>query len=372
MAMRSGWLGLVVSVLGLVACGSGDEGAMLHPGAAAPGGAGGGAASGGGAAPGATTDDPSTPASACPASVPAPRLLATDGNAADLRIVSGMIWFRANTDVVTMAKDGTGRATKYTSQALVRTYVETEAMLHVESPNPPDAVLVRTSLDGKVLAQAAEPWIAAGTRVFGDDGDYYYVVAEVENGVGDTVFRVSKTTLAAQALANFGEGDENAIAYPQLAYPNIWFVRGQKRAYEVTQLAQTDDNGDVIGLAPQPATEIFASATDDCRLAVDSKSAYCSNGTALVKRDLLGANPTTILDETMSAVKAAIGAPVATEDALAVLPDASARTVIRMLVSGKESIAACGRDGISEVAVDAQSVVWAETGTSSGLYLAPR
>ncbi len=376
--MRMKRLGLVVSVLGLVACGGGNEGPMRHAGGTKPGGDATGASgtNGGGATPGATTGDAPgapPPAPACPAGVPAAKMLATDGNAADVQLVNGMIWFRTDTSIVTMAKDGSARATKYTSPALLRTYVDATSMLHVESPNPPEAVLVRTTLDGQVLTRQATNFIAAGARVFGDDGEYDYLVAEVENGVGDTVFRLSKTTQALEPLANFGEGDENAISSAQLAYPNVWFVRGQKRAYEVVQTPQTDGNGDIVGFAPQPATEIFASSADACRLGVANGAAYCSNGTALVKRDLKGANPTTVLDETMSAVKAAIGAPRVSGDALALEPDASARTVIRLIgATGKESILACGRDGIGEVAVDNDSVVWAESGANKGLYLAPR
>src|SRR5438067_723200 len=101
----------------------------------------------------------------------------------------------------------------------------------------------------------------------------------------------------AKALASDGDVSDvqihgATITDAQLVYPNVWFVRGQKRVYEVVQSALEDGNGDIVGLKPQPATEIFASASDACRLAVGGQAAFCSDGKALTRRDLTGANPT--------------------------------------------------------------------------------
>jgi len=369
--MRVGIVSVVLSLV-VTACGNGPE-----DGLAKHGGAGGestppSTADKPGATPGAPNADPNAPPpapAACPAT-PAAKMLVNDGNAADVQIASGMIYFRTDSIVSRIAKDGTGRTAVYTNPDLVRTFVDTDSMLHVESPNTPDAVLLRTTLTGQTIFAITPGFIAASTHVFGVDNDSFYLQAEISGGGGDAIYKLGKLTGALTQIAGFGDDD---LSDAQLAYPNVWFVRSGKRAYEVKQVAQVDGNGDVVGLTALPATEIFASGSDTCKLAVGA-FAYCSNGKTITKRDLDGANPTVVFDEAKSPVAAPFGSPFVAEDVIAVRPDATAKTVIRLLTpsTSKESIIACGRDGIGDVAVDKSSVAWAESGANKGLYLAPR
>lgn len=323
--------------------------------------------------PGDAPPNATTPAAgACPTGLAVPNTLTLDANAQDLRLVDGKIYFRLDDTFVQMKKDGTGRNDVYKSAALVRGWADATNMVFVEAPNgQPDLTLRATKLDGTtVFATNLTGFNAASTHVFGSDDLYYYFVADVTNN-GDSIYRASRTTGAVTRLANFGVGEGNDISNMQLSGYDVWFVRASKRVYVVKQTVTVDENDQsVTAITPQTQTEMFASGFDDCKLAVGKDAAYCSDGKQLIRRELTGANPTTIFDSTKSAVPADLGAPSVTADALGMQP---ASGVIRVLTpsatSASEKIVACGMTDILSSAFDADSVVWA---ASKGIFIAPR
>lgn len=369
-------LALFFGAMATVACGSGpDMSSTRHTAPAADEGS-----PAGGSQPGAVTpgdpppnDTTTAPAAgACPTGVPIANTLALDPGAEDLRLVDGKIYFRLGDTFVRMKKDGSGRADVYKSGDLVRGWADATSMVFVEAPNgQPDLTLRATTLDGKtIFATNLTGFNAASTHVFASDDLYVYVMADV-TAAGDSIYRASRTTGAVTRLANFGTGEGNDISNMQLSGYDVWFVRAGKRVYVVKQTATIDEDTQALtALTPQTQTEMFASGYDECKLAVGRDAAYCSDGKQLVRRDLTGANPTPIFDSGKSAVQAALGAPTLSGDALGIQPVGG---VIRLLTpstaTAQEKIVACGMDGITGAAFDADSVVWT---ASKGIFIAPR
>jgi len=288
-----------------------------------------------------------------------------------LRLVGDAIFYSDGPKVYRMNKDGSQLREHYTSADLVGAYVDSTLLVTIESPTPPLAVLKVMPLDaaatGKGLPAITVPtnWNAGGSYVFGSDTDYLYVMADVE-GQGDTIYRLPKATPAAMtALATYG----TPLADPQLAGSDVWFVRDARRVFKVTQ------TGDRITPAA-PATEVFGIGYADCRLAVSQTHAFCSTGTALEQRDLMGGNAATVLDAAKAASPFVVGIATAVAESVFVrslpsTPTDAAKNGIRAVPSagGTPRTLACGRDVITSIAVDATTVVWAE---KKGIFSTPR
>jgi hypothetical protein len=375
--------------LSLMACGGGDD-SSLKPGAqgASPSGAPG--------QPGAPAQTAAgTPTASCPTGLVNPTLIATDA-AEDLQVVGDQIFFRVDTAVSSMGKDGSKRTQVFQDPDLYSSFADASGILVVTAPNAPDATISWLGLDGTaVWTQNPTEWYAADTHVFGSDDSNLYVITNV-SGQGDTIYGVDKATGNQTQLANFGDGEGNDISEPLLADENIWFVRASMRVYEVAQTPSTVDPTDPTAgnmapggtatmptttYTPQPATEIFASASQTCHLAV-SDAAYCSDGSQLIRRDLTGANPTTIFDASKDA-DPTLGSLIAQGSVLVARPTDSTmvtqsplggviRSVTPSTTSASEKIVACGRGDIAVVALDTTTAVWSETGATKGIYSAPR
>ncbi|MBX3263590.1 MAG: hypothetical protein KIS78_23100 [Labilithrix sp.] len=333
---------------------------------------------------------PTSAESAC-AAVKPPTTLSDAKDARDVRIAGSAVFFQAGAKVFRVLKDGTAKKELYTSPNLVRSYVDATVMVLIETtPEAPEATIrvIRaiapegndgqpapepafpdfpTAADGALPGvTAATNFNAAGTRVFASDETSFYLLADT--GDGDTIFQVSKDDPNARtALAQ----SANVITNPQIASGAVWYVRDQQRIFKVA-LADVDN-----GVEQGEPTEVFGIGYASCSLAVNERAAFCSVGSAVERRDLTGANPTTILDAQKSKTQALFGATLARDGALFVrsaAPDEKVKHVIRALEpSGdavEETFVACGRGMVTDLAVDGASVVWTEEG--AGVFLAPR
>jgi hypothetical protein len=292
-------------------------------------------------------------------------------------------------------KDGTSPKEIYASPDLIRAYVDQTAMLVVEAtadttdatlrviPSTPAAegataefpdfpaadeqaglldVLGRG--DGRSVATNFN---AAGTRVFASDETSFYLLADTANG--DALVQVSKENPAAQTTL---ASSPNVITNAQLANGALWYVRDGNRIFKLTLPDEAN------GVVPGEPTEVFGIAYASCSLAVGADAAFCSVGSGVERRDLSGANPTTILDAQRSVTGARFGAAMAEGGTLFVrsdAPDAKVKHVIRVVKAGPggaadERLAACGRSLVTDMAIDATNVVWTEQ--DGGVFIATR
>ncbi len=375
---------LLVGSFALVACG-GDDAGGLHLGNGAPvGGTPGGAAA---SDPGATGPGATGPAApACPATVPAAKTVsATDLNATDVHVIPGAVVYRNDIKVIRVDTATGTRNEAYVSPDLVHAYADADVIVTIESPNPPDAVVKvmpvgatspgamdpNQKLDPGGLSATPPGWSAGGTTVFASDATSFYVLADVTNQ-GDTIYKVSKADPnQIQQLANL---DQSSLGSPVLSGTDVWFTRDQKRVYKV---AQTVDPNDPTGatLTPQDATEIFGIGYANCSLAVGGSHTYCSTGKALEQRDLTGGDLQTVLDAQKMADPSVLGAALFSSDTVFVRSAPSSTTDalkngIHAIKGTSDTLLACGREKINDVAADSTTIVWAEQG--KGVFSAPR
>ncbi|MBX3210805.1 MAG: hypothetical protein KF850_02095 [Labilithrix sp.] len=382
-------LALVVcgAVAALIGCADDDTGASLR---GKPGASNRGAGAGSGETTAGSEAAPSSAENAC-AAVQPPTTLADATDARDVRIAGSAVYYQAGAKVFRVLKDGTKKKELYTSPNLVRSYVDKTAMVLIETtPESTEATIrvvqaiVPEDKDGQPAPEPAFPdfptaadgalpgvtaatdFNAAGTRVFASDEKSFYLLADT--GDGDTIFQVKKKNPNVRtALAQ----SANVITNPQIASGAVWYVRDQQRIFKV---ALGDEEN---GIEQGEPTEVFGIGYASCSLAVNERAAFCSVGSAVERRDLTGANPTTILDAQQSKTQALFGATIARDGALFVrsaAPDEKVKHVIRALESSgdavEESFVACGRGMVTDLAVDGTSVVWTEEG--AGVFLAPR
>jgi hypothetical protein len=376
---------LLVGSVALVACSGADDSSGLHLGNGGPaaGVAGGTAAPDpGSSSPGAT----GPAAVACPATVPAAKAVSTtDLNATDVHVIPGAIVYRNDIKVIRVDNATGTRNEAYVSPDLVHSYADADVIVTIESPNPPDAVVKvmpvgasspgamdpNQKLDPGGLTATPQGWSAGGTTVFASDATSFYVLADVDNQ-GDTIYKVSKADPnQMQQLANL---DQSSLGSPQLAGTDVWFTRDQKRVYKV---AQTVDTNDPTGatLTPSEATEIFGIGYANCSLAVGGSHTYCSTGKALEQRDLTGGDLQTVLDAQKMADPSVLGAALFSSDTVFVRsapssPTDALKNGIHAIKGTNDTLLACGREKINDVAADATTIVWAEQG--KGVFSAPR
>lgn len=366
-------LGLVLTAsLALVACSSGDDGAStIRRGApatpVAP------------VDPNATATAAAAPAAvACPASVPVATAISTEDKAAtDVRIVGGFVLYRDGAKILKIDPGTGARSALYTSPDLVHSFADTDVVVTIESPNPPDAVLkvMPVGADpmklGAELTVTPENWSAGGTTVFGSDATSLYVLADVTNQ-GDTIYKVSKADPSVMTV--LAQLDQATLGDAQLAGSDVWFVRDQKRVYRVTQTEDATDPANVVTTAG-PATEVFGLGYADCKLAVGGTHAFCSTGKALEQRNLTGGDLQTVFDTQKVASPTLLGAALFGSDTVFVrsLPASTTDALkngIRAIKGTDDKLVACGRETINSFAADSVSVVWAEAG--KGVFRAPR
>jgi hypothetical protein len=378
--MRMTILGLLlVGSASLVAC-SGDDGGGIRRGTGTgtetPGGD-------PGTTPGGAVTTPPSTAITCPAGVPAPISVAQDTNAADIRVVNASAVYRQGPSVFKVDAGGT-RSTLYTNEDLVRSFIDAEVLVTIESPNPPETVIKvmpagPTTDEQKGLELTATPagWNAAGSYIFASDQTSLYAMADTTGG--DTIYKINKAnpTIMTQ-LANI---EAASLGDAQLVGQDVWFVREQKRVYKIVQETPQDPNLDPLGLGTvaSPATEVFSMENADCKLAVGGSSAYCSTGKALEQRDLKGANLRTVFDPAKAAAPSLLGSAIYGADTVFVrsLPQGPTdllKNGIRAIkmngMIADEKFVACGRETITSFAVDTNVIVWTEQG--KGVFMAPR
>ena len=313
----------------------------------------------------------------------------TDLNATDVHLIPGAIIYRNDIKVIRIdTATGGARSEAYVSPDLVHSYADADVIVTIESPNPPDAVVkvmpvgastamaptapAGGKLDPNGVLTATPPgWSAGGTTVFASDATSFYVLADVDNQ-GDTIYKVSKADPnQMQQLANL---DQSTLGSPQLAGTDVWFTRDQKRVYKVAQTVDTNDPSGAT-LTPSEATEIFGIGYANCNLAVGGTHTYCSTGKALEQRDLTGGDLQTVLDAQKMADPTVLGAALFGSDTVFVrsLPSSATDALkngIHAIKGTNDTLLACGREKINDVAADATTVVWAEQG--KGVFSAPR
>jgi hypothetical protein len=320
---------------------------------------------------------PPTPAEVACAGAPKAVTLADVEGAHDVHIVGDKVFFQAGNSVFRVMKDGTNKQEIFKSENLVQSYVDDTSLITIEATaNAPDATIHVLDVNAPVAAEGADgPAIAttatatnfnaAGTQVFASDQTSFYLLADT--AAGDTIVKVSKDNPATQTVI---VASTNVISNPQLVNDVVWYVRDQQRIFKVALAdPETGAQGDPV--------EVFGISYATCNLAVNESAAFCSVGSAVERRDLTGAHPTTILDETKSKTSARFGLSVTNEGTLFVrseAPDAKVQHVIRALKlegdGAEERFLACGRSNVTDLAVDATTVVWSEEG--KGVFAAPR
>jgi hypothetical protein len=410
--MRRALFGVVVSsalAIFSVACGGDDEVARATrtkpPGGDVPG----------------ATSDPSaaqTPAESACSAAPAATQLSDAKDARDIRVAGKAVFFRTGNAVMRVLKDGTGKKEVFNSPDLNRVYVDKDALITIEStdadPNATIRVIKATNgaaagegtpaLPGgadknppaggganpaptattaefpefpapeakqgeenpfaKLGTTTATNFNAAGTHVFASDDTSFFIVADTANG--PTILQVSKDNPATQTT--IVTLTDKVIDSPQLASAAIWYVRDNNRVFKVA-LADKEN-----GVEQGEPTEVFGISYASCSLAVGEKAAYCSVGTALERRDLTGANPQTVLDAQKSKSQAPFGKAMNEGGSIFVRsaePDPKVKHVIRVVsATADEKLLACGRNLVTDLAVDATHAVWTEEAT--GVFIAPR
>ncbi len=322
---------------------------------------------------------------ACPTSMPVAKALVSGVDTFDVRIAAGRVWFRTGTGVSRVERDGTNNTEVVTSALGVRSFVDETAIVLIENPEETDAdnptsTIRAFGLDGKGIFTTTQAWEAASTQFVGSDESSFYVQTIDDNGQ-DTIYRLDRKSGTATPVVSFGDGIDDIITDAQVVGPNLWVVRGAKRVFKVLV---SDTNGDGAAVPTKETTpqEMFGSGSQACRLAVATDAIYCSDGKQIIRRDLTGANATTIFDSTTDATPVALGAPMFVSGSLVTGPGTDQQNsplgaVIRTMrpqpaKAEDPKVLACGRGTVVGVAADTMSVVWAETGASKGLYLATR
>jgi hypothetical protein len=346
----------------------------------------------------ATSEEPSgapstpapTPAELACAAAPAATTLSDAKAAKDVRIVGQAVFFQHDSKVTRVLKDGTNAKDVYTSPDLVQSYVDSTAMLLVETTaNTPDATLrvikaTAPAVEGDqappepafpefpAATEGVAPGIAvatkfnaSGTRVFASDETSFYILADT--AAGDAIVKVNKALPAVQTVI---VTSPSVITHPQIASGAVWYVRDNNRVFKV---ALADEEN---GLPQGEPTEVFGIQYASCHLAVGESAAYCSVGTGLERRDLTGGNPMTILDAQKSKTQALFGPALNHNGALFVrsaAPDAQVKHVIRSIQPGQgtadERLVACGRGLVTDLSVDSTHAAWTEEG--GGVFIAP-
>ena len=340
----------IVSAVVLAACSSGDD-LMGDAAGRGPGGGASTATTLGGAGSGAAGER-------CPDGLAPPTSIATDAAAADLVVVAGAVYFRSGGSVVRVGADGSGRTSVYTSKDLVRAFTDGKSVVAVESPNPPDA-------DVKVAAIGASPdnvqdvggdnLVAAGIQVFGADATHAYLVGDKDDG--DVLYSVG--------IGPDGGGlnqiaqTKGVITDPQLAGGALWYVLDQTMVYKLT----------VGGDAPA----LVATIDGGCSLAVGASRFFCTSNGVVSSYDLAGGGAKKVADATTSKVPLAFAAGITSGDTLvARSPVGSSvlKNVLRAVGSSSaDTVIACGRERISDVATDGTTVAWIEPGR--GVFARP-
>jgi hypothetical protein len=313
----------------------------------------------------------------CPAGVAAPKQISTEADVADLTLVGDSVYYRSLTKVVRVGKDGAKRTEVIESKDLVRAFVDANVMVLVESPTPPEAVLRVIALDE--LAAAATPKEelallkgvtittnanAGGTSVFGADAEKVYLLADETEA--QVIYSIDKAKPG--ALTEIARITDAVVSHPQVAGGALWFVKDQHRVFRLA-LAEPEDQ-------PQ---EVFGLGYASCGLAVSADHAFCATGAALEQRGLDGANVMAFLEREKSTGRVAVDSAKVAFGALVVRTESGPKDdalkgvlrSIRVTPNGvEETVVACGRESLSDVAVDATSIAWLEP--SKGVFLAPR
>ena len=377
--MRLATTVVVLGALGsLVACGHEH---VTEPGAAAavtaPPSAAAGAPSGG-AAP--------TPAQTECAALAAPVTVSDAKDIRNVQLVGSAVFFQSGTTVFRVGKDGNGLTPVFTVPTLVRSFVDGTTLLSVESKDDgtPGATLrvitATTTGNGEgsfpdFTQPPADPNAdpgaapalpgttaptdldAAGIDVFASDAAFFYLLSDGADA--DTLLQMPKETVQPQPVVAL----PNVLTHPQLHGTDLWYVQDGERVFKVT----IDDG---------PPKEVFGIGYAPCGLAVDDTAAYCSVGTAVERRDLDGAHPTTLVDAKSSKTSAAFGSLLVRGSTLFVpsaAPDPNLKNVIVALSSAApvtQKLVACGRGVVTKLSADATSVAWTEDG--GGVFIAPR
>jgi len=339
-----------------------------------------------------------TPAEQACASAPVATALSDVKDAKDAHLAGKAVFFTSGPKVLRVTKDGKATKEIYTSTDLVRSYVDATSLIVLEAAaDAPDTTTIRVikanpadvtpnadpaapaivpskdfpefpaAKDGALGTTTTTNFNAAGTRIFASDETSFYVLADT--AAGTTIVRFKKDTLAQTNIVT----TTNAIKNPQVASNAVWYVRDEQRVFKVA-INVTDDNGNVTDAVGEP-TEVFGVSYSNVNLAVNDSAAFITTGEAIERRDLTGANPTTIFDAQKSKVSARLGMSTINGGALYVgseQADAKVKHVIREVklgATGDERLIACGRSLIGGMAVDAANVVWTE---ESGVFIAPR
>lgn len=358
-----------------VACGDAGGGGLARVGGAA-----GDPAVG---APG-SSESSQTAASAsarCPAGAPEVKSIVTDPNASDIAISGSHVFYRSLTKVVRVNKDGTGQADVVESPDLIRSFVVGSTLLTVESPTPPNAELHVYDLDAQgVVAFGAlgakqegltitTKSNAGGTRVIGNDAENLYIHADEENT--EVIYSLGRTK--DRTLTEVLRLTEGVMSHPQIDGSSLWYVIDGQRVF---RLALEAGAARKTEKAPK---EVFGIGYASCGLAVGAGKAFCATGATLEQRDMDGANLKPVLEMAKSKARAAVDSAMFGAGALIVRTEFAAKNdglghVLRALKPSaagiEESIVACGRGTLSEVAVDATSIVWLEAG--KGLFAVSR
>ena len=282
----------------------------------------------------------------CPADIAAPTHIATDPDAADVRIAGDAIYFRVGTKLVRVEKDGGGRKDVYTSPDLIRTFTDGKTIAAVESPTPPNAVLRVGALGAADLPKIGTDLVAAATTIFSADATSLYAIADTDGG--DNIYKIAKDgTGGVDTVAE----TKGVVSDAQLVGGAIWYVRDQTEIYKLAP------GGD--GSPTRVAT-----VTEGCSLAVGATHLYCSANGVIDERDLAGANPKKLFDEKTSRVPVPFGAAVAAGETVVVRSSGAGplKHVLRSVGGGTERVLACGRDVVGGIAVDGAAVAWVEAG----------
>jgi hypothetical protein len=328
---------------------------------------------------GGASDAVLTPAQSACAPVPGAVSLSDAKDARDVAISGGNVFYRVGEKVHRISKDAKDPKEVYTGPNLVRSFVDGTSMMLVESNGDNLEATLRVvptgtdeapagPLDGKGVA-AGTNFPAAGTRVFASDETSFYVLADTTGG--DVIAKVEKANPGNRAILRTSL---EVVSNPQLANGAIWYVADRNRVFKIPLAAP----GAEVEGALEEGKEIFGLAYASCGLAVTDDAAFCSMGDGLERRDLTGANPKMVLDAKKSVAPVRFGDTVSNGGALVVRsaePDPNVKHVIRLLKPKAgdlvdEKLVACGRSLVTDLAVDATHVVWAEQ--DGGVFIAPR
>jgi len=345
--MRAATYILALSVL--TGCGSGDA---LEPGVGGLGDGHGREGGGGRGVGGVSEGSPGMiDITACPTGVPAAAHVATDTNATGVQVAGDYVYFQVGPRVARVGRDGVGRAEIYYGEYIVRAWADDTALLVVESPAPPAAVLRVSDLGaGDDMRAKATTLDAASTRVFASDATRFFLVTTGKTG--DDIHSLDKKSLDLKKLTSTG----GAVTDAQIVDGALWYVRDGSRVFT----RKLDEEA-----AP---SEIFGLGAGSCRLAVAAGSAFCSAGASIEQRELTGKNPRTVLEADRSTqARAPFGAALyAGGELLVRSTDPTLGAILRSIRVAwdrvDESLVACGRPEIEAVAADDRGIAWVEPG----------